>query len=126
MIRIQRIRDAFDRFGDAFLCRIFTPQEVVDCEKRGVGRISSLAVRFAAKEAVSKALGTGIGREGVIFRDIEVVSDDRGNPSIRLHNLTESFFLKRSGETISISLSHDGDMAVAFCVMKFKEDGHAL
>jgi holo-[acyl-carrier protein] synthase len=120
-IRISRIKDAYNRKGERFLERIYTPVEQADCESKGKGRMPSLATRFAAKEAVSKALGTGIGAQGVRFSDIEVVMQQNGRPTLVLYGKTQELFLRLGGRQAEISLSHDGDQAMAVCVMYFEE-----
>lgn len=118
-IRISRIKDVYNRQGVRFLDRVYTPDEQRDCEKKGNGRMPSLAARFAAKEAVSKALGTGIGKEGICFSDIEVMIKEGGQPLLRLHGKAKAYFLLLGGQQAEISMSHDGDQAVALCVMQF-------
>ncbi|MEI8198990.1 MAG: holo-ACP synthase [Eubacteriales bacterium] len=121
-IRISRIRDVVDRKGSRFLERVYTAGERWACEAKGVGCVPSLAARFAAKEAVSKALGTGIGHEGISFCDIEVIINKGGKPELRLHGRAEEFFLHNGGFQAEISMSHDGDQAVAVCVMQFENN----
>jgi len=121
-IRISRIQDVVDRKGSRFLERVYTPGERDACAAKGVGRVPSLAARFAAKEAVSKALGTGIGHEGISFCDIEVIIKKGGKPELRLHGRAEEFFLRFGGFQAEISMSHDGDQAVAVCVMQFENN----
>ena len=82
MIDIRRIEQAIERFGDRFLDRIFTDAERSKCDRRA-NRSASYARRFAAKEACSKALGTGF-RDGVYWRDLGVVNLASGQPSMRL------------------------------------------
>ena len=82
MIDIRRIAHVIERFGDRFLDRIFTDAERRKCERR-VNRSASYARRFAAKEACSKALGTGF-RNGVFWRDLGVVNLASGQPCMRL------------------------------------------
>ena len=82
MIDIRRIEQAIERFGDRFLDRIFTDAERGKCDRRA-NRSASYARRFAAKEACSKALGTGF-RDGVFWRDLGVVNLASGQPSMRL------------------------------------------
>jgi len=82
MIDIRRIEQAIERFGDRFLDRIFTDAERRKCDRRA-NRSASYARRFAAKEACSKALGTGF-RDGVFWRDLGVVNLASGQPSMRL------------------------------------------
>ena len=82
MIDIRRIEQAMERFGDRFLERIFTDAERRKCDRRA-NRSASYARRFAAKEACSKALGTGF-RKGVFWRDLGVVNMPSGQPGMRL------------------------------------------
>lgn len=82
LIDIRRIEQAIERFGDRFLDRIFTDAERRKCERRA-NPAASYARRFAAKEACSKALGTGF-RHGVFWRDMGVVNSPSGKPDMRL------------------------------------------
>lgn len=82
MIDIRRIEQTIARFGDRFLDRVFTPVERAKSERRAVPA-ASYAKRFAAKEACSKALGTGL-RRGVFWRDMGVVNLSTGRPTLRL------------------------------------------
>lgn len=84
MIDIRRIEETLARFGDRFIGRVFTPLERARSERRqGATRIASYAKRFAAKEACSKALGTGL-RQGVFWRDMGVVNLASGRPTLTL------------------------------------------
>ena len=82
LIDIRRVEQSIERFGDRFLDRIFTEAERLKSDKRA-GRAASYAKRFAAKEACSKALGTGL-RRGVFWRDMGVVNLPGGKPTLRL------------------------------------------
>ena len=82
IIDIRRIERTFERFGDRFANRIFTELEQQKCDRRAQ-RIASYARRFAAKEACSKALGTGF-RRGVYWRDLGVVNEPSGRPTMEL------------------------------------------
>ncbi|MBM3549329.1 MAG: holo-ACP synthase [Alphaproteobacteria bacterium] len=82
LIDIDRIQATLDRFGDRFLQRIFTPLEQAKSDRRA-NRAASYARRYAAKEACSKALGTGF-RRGVFWRDMGVVNDLSGRPTMLL------------------------------------------
>lgn len=121
-IRISRIGDVLKRKSDRFLDRVYTPAEQSLCESKGKGRVASLAARFAGKEAAVKALGTGIGRHNVNFCDVEILSDDYGRPTLQLTGGAEAYFLSLGGQGMEISLSHDGDQAVAICVMQFEKN----
>ncbi len=110
LIEVCRIQEAIAKHGERFLKRIFTPQEIAE-----VGdRVDSLAARFAAKEAVSKALGTGIG--DVSWLEIEVLRGPNGQPELHLHGgaraLADSLGLSRW----SLTLSHTADLAIAMVV----------
>jgi holo-[acyl-carrier protein] synthase len=125
IIRISRIRDLFNRKGDLFLDRVFTQSEAEACtDGRGSLSMESLAARFSAKEAVSKALGTGIWRQGIGFTDIEISVDEYGKPTLLLHGAAQHAFDRMGGITSSISISHDGDMAIAMCVMEYTDKKH--
>lgn len=120
-IRISRIRDLYKRKGEIFLERIYTKLEMEVCLAKKTGCMESLAARFAAKEAVSKALGTGIWRHGIRFTDIEIIVDDFGKPSVLLHGNAKIEFERIGGLHAAVSISHDGDQAVAMCVMECSE-----
>lgn len=110
LIEITRIREAMERHGERFLSRVFTEVEQQECG----GRAWSLAARYAAKEAVAKALGCGIGDVG--WLDIEVRSDERKAPYLVLHGEGERMAKELGLTTWSLSLSHTGGQAVAFVV----------
>jgi holo-[acyl-carrier protein] synthase len=79
IIEVERVRKVFERHGERFLKRVYTPSEIQQCR----GKATRLAGRFAAKEAISKALGTGL--HGVAWREMEVVQLRSGRPTVRLH-----------------------------------------
>jgi len=113
LIEIERIQTAIDRHGSRFLARVYTARELVYCQ----GRVESLAGRFAAKEAVAKALGTGIWRHGVGWTDIEVLRDlQSGAPQLQLHNAAATCASTLGLHEWSVSLSHDRARAIAFVV----------
>jgi len=110
IIEIPRIQAALDRHGDRFLKRVFTPTEISDC---GV-RADRLAVCFAAKEAASKALGTGIGP--VSWREVETLHKRSGEPYLVLHGRAEQVANYLGLATWAVSLSHSRDNAIAIVV----------
>jgi holo-[acyl-carrier protein] synthase len=115
VVTISRIQRAVDSYGTRFLARVYTPAEMTLCR----GRIPELAVRFAAKEAVSKALGVGmrlLHRDGIGFQDVEVVPDMRGKPHVRLSGRAAERAIELNLTEWAISLSHERDTAVAFVV----------
>ena len=107
IIETSRIRDAAARWGDTFLKRIYTEAEL----KRYRGRPQSLAARFAAKEAVIKALG--VEGRGIGYRDIEVLADAGGKPRLRLHGRAKKCASTLGLTDMAISLSHCREYAVA-------------
>lgn len=110
LIEISRVAEAIERHGKRFLDRIFTELEQKECH----GRIPSLAVRFAAKEAAAKALGCGIG--DVSWLEIEVRSDERKAPYLVLYGEGERLAKQLELRTWSVSLSHTENQAIAFVV----------
>jgi len=110
LIEIERIEAALNRYGNRFLQRIFTQREIEDARSKP----ESLAARFAAKEAVSKALGCGIGEVG--WLDIEIVSDDHRQPYLILHNRALQLSQAQNLFNWSISLSHSIAIAAAVAV----------
>ena len=110
MIEIARIERGVNRHGDRFLNRFFTEQEQAYCD----GRFDSLAGRFAVKEAVAKALGTGIG--DVSWQEIEIVNDERGKPNLILHNQAKALATASGLTKWAISLSHTDTHAIGFVV----------
>jgi len=110
LIEISRVRDAIERHGERFLARMFTENEQRECG----GRVWSLAARFAAKEATSKALGLGIG--DVRWLDIEIRSDENKAPYIVLHGEGERIAKQKGLSNWAVSLSHTEEHAMAFVV----------
>ena len=113
LIEIERVRKALDRHGARFLNRVFTEAEIV----QSCGRIESLAGKFAAKEAAAKALGTGVWRNGIDWRDFVVCKDpESGAPELLLHDAAAERAGRLGLGTWSVSISHDRTHAVAFVV----------
>ncbi|NLN64876.1 MAG: holo-ACP synthase [Clostridiaceae bacterium] len=121
MVEIQRIKDSIQRYGDNFVRRIFTDEEIKYCESRKNGRYESYAARFAAKEAVSKALGTGFS-QGVTLQGIEMVNDTGGKPRVILNGTTLKRYIAMGGVSMDISLTHSRNYATAFAVLLTRED----
>ena len=107
LIEISRIQSAAERHGDRFLHRVFTRKEL----SLFGSSMPSLAARFAAKEAVAKALGCGIG--DVLWVEIEVLRGDNGQPELHLHGNAKAMAGEAGLHTWSISLSHSMDYAIA-------------
>lgn len=111
---VGRVSAAIERWGDRFLDRVFTPAERAYCDSRR-SRDAHYAARFAVKEAVSKALGTGLSF-GVRWRDVEIVRDPAGPPRVRLAG-DAAVHAKRLGVVeILVSITHTRDLALAAAV----------
>lgn len=115
VIEVKRVEASLARFADRFEQRVFTEGERRYCRAKKKRAAESYALRFAAKEAVAKAMGTGI-RGGIDFADIEVSTDVLGRPSVRLHGIAADAAKGRGIERFHLSLSHEGELAVAFAV----------
>lgn len=111
LIEISRIEEVVARHGQHYLDRIYTSAELEQCGKRP----ESLAGRFAAKEAVAKALGTGIG--DISWKDIEVLGDEQNAPILTLHGAANQMAQNLGLTTWSVSISHSQSHSVAIVVM---------
>jgi len=111
IVEVPRIRAALEnpRTGERFLARVFTDEEASYCGRRRNGH-ESFAARFAAKEAMMKALGRAVG-----WREIEVARTD-GPPTVRLHGRARAYAAALGIRRISLSLSHTTDLAIAYVV----------
>jgi holo-[acyl-carrier protein] synthase len=115
LVEIARVERAVERGGKTFLQRVFTPAEVAYCR----GRPAELAARFAAKEAVSKALGVGmrmLAPDGINWRDVEVIGDSRGKPTISLAGRAADRAAELGIGEWAVSLSHSRENAIAMVV----------
>lgn len=113
LIEVERIRASVTQYGERFTRRVYTQGEIVYC----AGRVTSLAARFAAKEAVSKLLGVGIQHpDGVDWREIEVISAANGDPSVKLYGKAERRARELGLNEIALSFSHTHEHAIAFVV----------
>lgn len=111
---VARIERAIEKAH--FYERVFTPEERAYLNQKGKGRAQSAAAMFAAKEAVAKALGTGFSG-GVMPWNISVVHDEKGAPSAELTGAAKERLEQIGGTGVRISLSHEGDSAIAFAVI---------
>jgi len=112
LIEIKRVKKVKERWGKRFLERVYTPKELEYCLKKRYPE-NSLAGRFAAKEAVMKALGTGLS-SGVSWREIEILNDKKGKPEILLYGKTKKLLGKKK---VLISISHTKEDAIAQAVI---------
>ena len=118
IVNINRMNKSLKKNGEIFKNRIFSRNEINYCEKKS-SPSKFFAKRFAAKEAFSKALGTGI-RKGINFKDIEIFNDNFGKPFIKLKGSTANFLKKKIKSTkysIYLSLSDDSPWAQATVII---------
>lgn len=115
LTQIERLAEAESRRGERFLARLFTPAERAYCERRAARRHTHYAGRFAVKEAVMKALGTG-WTSGVRWLDIEVVRAPGGPPTLALHGETAEIARRRGIDRWHVTITHDAGIAAAVVV----------
>lgn len=124
MVEVSRMASHTSDVTDSFLARVFTKNELEYCfkltsEKR---RAESLAARFAAKEAASKALGTGVCTRGIDFKDFEVVIGDNGAPSLVITGCAGEVATSIGVTSVAISLTHEREYAMAMCTLLTNEE----
>jgi holo-[acyl-carrier protein] synthase len=110
---VRRIKDIEEKYGNRFLQKVFTSREIAYCLKK-ITKHNSLAARFAAKEALLKALGTGL-RNGLQWKEIEIDNDPLGKPYFRFYGQLEKILNK---QTVLLSLSHTAENAIAFVIIE--------
>ncbi len=116
IVSIARIKDVIERNGDAFAKRILTKDELqIYLVKRDA--VNWLAKRFAAKEAISKALGTGIAK-GVSWADFQILNDELGAPMVDVSGVAKDKLATLGASTIHLSISDEKEFAVAFAVIE--------
>ena len=113
LVRVERIRQAMERHPQRFRARIFTPAEEEFCETLAA-KYLSYAARFAAKEAFSKALGTGL-RGAIAWREIEIRDNERSRPTIAVTGRAAELL---AGRRVHLSLTHTDDYAAAVVVIE--------
>src|SRR5947199_10875421 len=110
IIEVERVRKVFEKHGERFLHRVFTDNEILQCR----GKVTRLAGRFAAKEAISKALGTGL--HGVKWREMEIVQLRSGRPTVRLHGFAKSRAEQLGLSAFDVSITDIALFSVAVAV----------
>jgi holo-[acyl-carrier protein] synthase len=112
IVEIKRIADALERQGDKFVQRILTASEIEEYQARG-NSVAFLAKRFAAKEAIAKALGTGIGR-GISFQQLVTSNNLEGAPEVELQDTAAQRLTEIGGTKVLLSLSDEKNYALAY------------
>lgn len=117
VVKLERVERSFSRHGEKFVKRILAESEVRQFQSKGsdTAKIAFLAKRFAAKEAISKALGTGM-QEGIDFKNIIITTNELGKPEVDVVAAAEAWVIKHSIRKIHLSISDEQDVGVAFAV----------
>lgn len=117
IIEVNRIQDAIERMQDKFLEKIFTKKEIEYCDSKNKMKYQHFAARFAAKEAIFKAISSNLENKYELeFKNAEIINDENGRPEVHFINCD----ISEKIETIDISLSHIKDYAIANCIVIFK------
>jgi holo-[acyl-carrier protein] synthase len=116
LVNIKRVRRVIDRWGERFINRIFTDQEINFCFQHPKS-VSSFALRFAAKEAFSKAIGLGM-KKGIRWQDIEIVHHPSGQPDLNVRGKALSFCDNEGIKSWYVTLSDEGDYGIATVVLE--------
>jgi holo-[acyl-carrier protein] synthase len=114
LVKIYRINRLMQKYPQRFLNRVFTAGEIEFCRTH-LNAAAGLAARFAAKEAVRKALSIG-GVKGCSWRDIEIIARPDGKPVVKLHDKTAALAAHQGVSNILVSLSHEKELALAFAM----------
>ena len=116
IIDVDRIRKIHSRWGDKFLAKFMRAEEIEYCHSLN-DPASSIAVRFAGKEAISKAFGTGIGGR-LNWHDLEIVHHESGRPTVQLHGNAQLMLIELGGKTVHVTLSHSEGQAAAMALLE--------
>lgn len=116
VVKVERITESLERFGERFERRIWTEDELAYCRGHK-DPLPHLAARFAAKEALSKAIGTGLS-SGVGWKQVEVVQPGGRRPALRLTGRALEIFQEQGCTDSHLSLTHDGGLAIACVVIE--------
>jgi len=117
LVRVARIAAAIERHGDRFLSRIFSPREIEHCQGK-TWSVNGFALRFAAKEAFSKALGVGLRQGGIRWREVEVMPDPRGKPEIFVSGRAEQLCREAGITGLHLTLTDEDHLCIAVVVLE--------
>lgn len=113
ILQMKRFARVYQKHGEKFLKRFLLAEEIAAAN----GRVESLAGFFAAKEAFSKALGSGIGQQGVRWHDLQIQKDESGKPVLSLMGGAAAKYRELGGRCFDISISHEKKYVAAVCVL---------
>jgi holo-[acyl-carrier protein] synthase len=114
LVKIERMKEAHEKWGMKFFEKFLTEDEIAYCFERQEPYLSA-SVRFAAKEALVKAIGSEIF---VNLKDVEIMNDEKGKPSIKVHGKLEKFFKGKEIKKCHLSLSHEKEFGIASVVLE--------
>ena len=118
LVKVARIAAAIERHGERFLKRVFTPREIAHCRGKTRGSDSAFALRFAAKEAFSKALGVGLRRDGIRWREVEVVPNPMGKPEFFVSGRAAELCAETAITNMHLSLTDEDGQALAVVILE--------
>ena len=113
IVNVDRVKETIEKLGDAFKKRVYTDEEINYCESRRMCKYESYAARFAAKEAVYKAISPE-KNSNAAFTEVEILSEESGRPYVVLHGELKKII---DSKRIEVSLSHDREFAIAFAIV---------
>lgn len=116
IIEVARVRAVLEKFGDRFSQRVLRPDEIAYCRQHR-DPAPYIAARFAAKEAISKAFGTGLGRP-LSWQDLEIARKPSGEPFVLLHGKAVDLLRARGGRTVHVSISHTEHYAAVVAILE--------
>ncbi len=117
LVKVARLKAAIERHGERFLNRVFTLQEIAYCQGKR-GRDSAFAMRFAAKEAFSKALGVGLRQNGIRWREVEVVPNPLGKPELQVTGRAADLCALAGITHMHLSLTDESGQALAVVILE--------
>jgi len=117
LVKVGRIDRIVARYGERFLARVFTTQEIADCRGKSWAA-AGLAMRFAAKEAFSKALGVGLRQGGIRWREVEVVPNRMGKPEIAVSGRAAQLCEAAGITGMHLSLTDEDGRALALVILE--------
>jgi len=116
LVAVDRLKRVTEKFGDRFLTRVFTEQEIQYCHSR-FRSFQHYAVRFAAKEAFLKAIGTGLAK-GISWQEMEIVNNSEGKPCLVAHGKCKEILQELTVDQTLVSLSHTADHGIAIVILE--------
>jgi holo-[acyl-carrier protein] synthase len=117
LVQVVRIERAVARYGDRFLARVFTPDEIAYCRNKSWAA-AGFALRFAAKEAFSKALGVGLRKDGIRWREVEVIPNRLGKPELSVSGRAAQLCEAAGITGMHLSLTDEDSRALAVVILE--------